>query len=202
MKRRSLLLLLPMLLGSMSSYAAQQYVTVAGAYGSVTVAESPGCSANNPFVYATRSGFALTSNSTCTLTFDHPIATSSVTIDIDGNGVGDITTIATNAGPYTIVPGDISAPLVPAGSPGSIAVSGGAINGNGSGTFRFTNSPPATITSLSVTITAGAGGSFYRVGFDGGAASVPTLGEWALIALAGGLLLVAVLRMRIQPAAE
>ncbi len=179
--------------------AAQQCFTTAGTYGAVTVTESAGCAANNPFNYSGRTGFALTITSTCTLGFSHPVTTSSITVDIDGNGTGDVTTISTNAGAYSVIGGDITAPLVPAGSPGSISASGGSINGNGSGTFRFTNAPPASITSLSLSIVAGAGGTFYRVCADDGAVTassatpVPTLSEWGgiilffLVAGIGGL---------------
>lgn len=177
-----------------AAHATQQCFSTPNTYGAVTVTESAGCALNNPFVYSGRTGFALTVASTCTLTFSKPLLTSSFTIDLDGNGTGDITTISTNAGAYTVIPADITAPLVPAGSPGSIAAGAGVINGNGSGTFRFTNAPPASITSLSIAIVPGAGGTFYRVCADDGAGSgpapVPTLSQWTMLILAAGLLLV------------
>lgn len=169
--------------------AAQQCFTTAGTYGAVTITESAGCAANNPFSFSGRSGFALITNSSCTISFSKPIATNTVTIDLDGNGLGDITTISTDAGAYSVIAGDITAPLVPAGSPGSVSASGGIINGNGSGTFRFTNSPPASINSLTVALQPGAGGTFYRVCADDAGATpapptpVPTLNEW------GGMIL-------------
>lgn len=197
-KRLAALLLTVGAIGA--THAAQQCFTTPNTYGAVTVTESAGCALNNPFVFGGRTGFAITVASTCTLTFSKPLLTSSFTIDLDGNGTNDATTISTSAGAYTVIPADITAPLVPAGSPGSIAAVSGKIDGNGSGTFRFTNAPPASITSLSIAIVPGAGGTFYRVcaddGAGGGAAQVPTLSQWAMLLLAAGLLLAGALGSR------
>lgn len=177
---------------SIAAQAAQQcFTTTAGVYGAVTITESAGC--NNPITYNGRTGFLLGGVGACTIGFSKPIVTTSITVDIDNLDAGESTTVSTNAGAYTVIAGDLTGPLAP-GSPGTLVSGGGIIDipvGQGSGTFSFTNAPPASITSLTLTRGAGGGGTVYRVCADDAgvvapavATSVPTLSEWGVIFLA------------------
>ncbi len=181
-----------LMIGSVGAHATQQYFTVTGTYGNITVT-TPGCPAAVPTNgIGGRNGFALVSNQTCTLTFSPPISVGSLTIDIDVNNLGDSSTFSLNSTPYTPVPGDLTV-LSGAHSPGLLTITGPSLGGNGSATLRFTNSPPAAVTQLTIAYTFSSG-TFFRVGFDDAVAvsavPVPTLSPWAMVALAIGFCLV------------
>jgi hypothetical protein len=159
---------------SAGSPGTQQCFAAAGTYGNVTITHT-GCGAPpwDPYTYHGRNGFALVADTTCTVGFSHAIDVSTITIDIDGNNVGDVTTISTSAGPYTAITADITGPLSSGAPPGTIsATADGKITGDGSGTFRFTNSPPATITSITFGYVYSSG-TFFRICANDGTPSSP-----------------------------
>ena len=171
------------------SMAANQCITTAGTYGAVTVTESAGCSEPgfNPFTYEGMDGFGLgtntanTSGVVCTIGFDHPIRTSSISIDMNGHNPGDDTSFSTSSGLYTPVAADLNPTPLPTSTtaPDPLEVSGNLIvtRGFGSGTFRFTNSPPETTTSLTINHASQGAGTFIRVCFDDADVSPPVVAD-------------------------
>lgn len=202
---------------AVTSIAAQQCIASAGTYGAVTVTQSAGCMEPgfNPFDYEGMTGFGLgtnlanTAGVVCTLGFSHPVATSSVSIDLSGHNPLDDITLSTSAGPYLPVNADLNPTPLPTSpsSPLPLFVAGNAIVTSGiagSGTFHFTNSPPSSITSLTINHMSQGFGTFIRVCLDDAAPvaananPVPTLSEWsfALMALALGGVAMVTLRRR------
>jgi hypothetical protein len=188
---------------SIAAQATQQCFTTAGVYGAVTITEvGAGCAQLNPFTLHGRTGFVMFSGAqSCTIGFSKPLVTSSITVDIDDVDSNETTTVSTSAGAYTVIPGDLTGPLA-AGDPGTLSSAGGIIGSpiqRGSGTFSFTNTPPASITSLTLTH-AGAPGTFYRVCADDAGVvaptSVPTLSEWGLIILSGLMVMATYVTLR------
>lgn len=216
---------LAILTGAFSAQAAQQCLTRGpGTYGSVTVsgcANDPTNGVWNPYgaaQYPSGSpypfsyegiglGVEQNGNFSCSLTFSHPIQTSSISLNVDGHQLLDVLSISTSAGPYTPASGDISA--LPGGfSPGPLVISGSTIVGTdtgSSGIVRLTNNVPSTITSLTLQEDAQQFGTLIGVCFDDAPPSpapvpqvtaVPTTSEWVL----GGLaLLCGMMGMRRLP---
>lgn len=169
--------------------AANQCITTAGAYGAVNVTQSSGCvePGFSPFNYEGMDGFAIgtnpanTSGVTCTIGFDHPILMSSISIDMNGHNPGDDTSFTTSSGTYTPISADLDPTPLPT-SPSAIdplEVSGNLIitTGAGSGTFRFTNAPPETTTTLTINHASQGAGTFFRVCLDDADVSPPVLAD-------------------------
>jgi len=157
--------------------AANQCITTAGTYGAVNVTQSAGCvePGFSPYNYDGMDGFAIgtnfsnTSGVTCTIGFDHPILTSSISIDMSGHNPGDDTSFSTSSGVYSPVAADLNpTPLPTSPGTGPLEVSGNLIvtTGIGSGRFRFTNAPPATTTSITINHASQGAGTFFRVCLD------------------------------------
>ncbi|MCS4292727.1 hypothetical protein M2375_000933 [Comamonas sp. BIGb0152] len=170
-------------------FAANQCITTAGTYGAVTITQSAGCTEPgfNPLNYEGMDGFGLgtdmdnTAGVACTIGFDHPIRTSSITIDMSGHNPGDDTSFTTSSGTYTPISADLDPTPLPT-SPSAtdpLAVSGNLIvtSGFGSGTFRFTNAPPETTTSLTINHASQGYGTFFRVCLDDADVSPPVLAD-------------------------
>ncbi|MFD1711417.1 hypothetical protein FVQ98_12560 [Ottowia sp. GY511] len=202
---------------SLASHAAQQCLTDGpGTYGAVTVT---GCETNaangitNPlrgtqltptFAY---DGIGLQAGATnptsCNLSFNPPIATSSLQLSLDAHQTQDILTISANGNVYTPVAADLS-PLSGAVSPNALVISGNTIIGDGSsqdtpssygsaGVVQLTNNPPATITSLSLQESVGDHGTLIGVCFDDGAAATTAVPTQSPAGLAGMALMASLL---------
>ncbi|MFD1711415.1 hypothetical protein FVQ98_12570 [Ottowia sp. GY511] len=215
--RRTLPALATIALGitSLASHAAPQCLTRGpGTYGAVTVSgcEPVAGAITNPFDHTNSRltydgilfiGIIPVSPVACTLTFSHPIATSSVALSLDAHQRSDVLTLSLNGSVYTPLAADIS-PLPGAASPNPLVISGNTLIGIGSlqdtprslgsaGIVRFTNQAPAALTSLTFEEMPGDGGTLIGVCFDDALAppaAVPTqsAGAMAGMALMAGLL--------------
>lgn len=178
--------------------AAQQCFRAGGptTYGAVT-ATVTGCNDYNAaFVpFAANESQRFGTGVVCTYSFNKPLATSSLTIQLNSVGTGLQVTVSTNAGPYSPIPADIVSPLAGSGSTFALTSTGtniSALGNEGSGTVRLTNGAPATFTSISVAQTGAGSDSLVKVCADDAsvlaapvaATSIPTLSEWGLIIMA------------------
>lgn len=116
-----------MILAAPAAQAATQCFPGPGTYGAVTVAVSgAGCVQN--FNYGGVQSLVISGNASCVLTFSHALAASSFTIDLGNVDAGEVTTIATDAGPYAVQAADLTSPstVYPA-DVGTLTASAGTI---------------------------------------------------------------------------
>lgn len=174
------------------AFAAQQCLALPGTYGAVTVTgceNDPTNGVINPvstilgpdYPY---DGLALgdvSQNLTCTYGFSHPIATNSITIDVDIINPVDSFTVELDGQPYAFIPADIvQTPLVASTrSTELITVDNGAVQNapstsSSSGTVRLSSTAPMRISSLKLNMDASSGGgAVTRVCIDDEAEAIP-----------------------------
>lgn len=174
--------------------AAQQCFRSGGptVYGAVTVTVSGCADYGFPFApFVVNESQILNTGGTCTYTFSKPLVTSSVSVQVNSLDAIAALTISSSAGAYTSAAGDIGGPLAGSPATNTIVLSGAGYNGGAgvesSGTLTLTNSPPASITSISIAQPGGASGTLLKVCADDGgvastaAAPIPTLSEWGTV---------------------
>lgn len=182
--------------------AAQQCFRAGGptVYGAVTVTVSGCTDFGSGFApFAANESQLISNGSTCTYTFSKPLVTSSVSVQVNTLDTAAALTVSTSAGAYTSAAGDIGGPLAGSTSTNPIALNGAGYIGSAneaSGTLTLTNSPPASITSISIAQAGGSGSLLKVCADDGGvapvaAASIPTLSEWGTMLTAALLAVVA-----------
>lgn len=188
---------------SFGAIAAPQCVsTGSGTYGSQTVTISSCTDYSGTFGPFTANQSQLLSNS-CVYTFSSPISTTGLQIKVDSVDSTGFS-IALDGNAYTSTAADIGS-LTGGQGTAALTISGSGYTGGGteaSGTVTLTNSPPATVTALTLTkITSGGSAHVSQVCFDdapssSSPAAIPTLSEWAMIFMASLMAMFGIRRMR------
>ena len=189
------------------------YTTAAPTSGGVTVS-STGCSdySGTLGVFGANESKLLSTGDTCVFNLSTAQPGSKVKIKTDSVDPSVLISISTSSGSYTSSLGDIGLPLTGAVGARSLVVSGSGYSSASSGSsseasgfISLTNSPPSSVTSVSVTQSVGSSGSLIQfclvdpgVAAPVDAQSIPTLGEWAMLFLASLMAMFAINRMRRQ----
>lgn len=171
-----------------SAHAAQMCVSGSGSFGSVTVTRSGTCSDFGGTISGVSNGFIVSGVSTCSFAFSPAVPASQLSVKVVDVNDFDQVGFNLNGASYTLVAGDIDTTLTPPSSPGRLSlvsnqVTGLAAQAAGEGSISFTNSAPATVSSLDV-VKTGSGGVISVVCFDAPATPVPTLNQWGTIIMA------------------
>lgn len=191
-------------LAAMPIQAATQCFAGPGTYGAVTVTTSGSCTITSATAFpGGMQAIEIWDDAACTYTFSKPLATSSMRIHMADIDAGESTSISTNTGAYSVIAADVSGPIPGATGGATLSASGGQVvnlSGEGSAIVSMTNSPPASITSLTLTHQGISWVGYYAVCADDSAivapAAIPTLSEWALIGLSSVLAMLGIARMR------
>jgi hypothetical protein len=185
---------------SFGAIAAPQCITSgSGTYGSNTVTIT-GCSTFSSAYGAFAANESQLLSTSCVYTFSSPISTTGLQIKLDSVDAGAVS-VSLDGNAYVSTAADIGS-LTGSQGTAALTISGsGYAGGNpeAAGTVTLTNSPPATVTALTLTKAAGGSSHLSSVCFNdapSSPASIPTLSEWAMLFMASLMAMFGIRRMR------
>lgn len=172
---------------SSSVQAAQVCVGTSGTYGPVTVTRSGTCNDFPGTFNGISNGFVVSAVSTCSFAFSPAVPAAQLSVKVADVNDFDQVGFNLNGAGYTLVAGDVDTTSTPPTNPGRLSLVSNQVTGlaglAGEGSILFTNSAPATVSSLDV-VKTGSGGVISAVCFDAPATPVPTLNQWGTIIMA------------------
>jgi hypothetical protein len=156
---------------------AEQCVYDSGTYGAVTVTRSGGCT-TFPNLWGGLTGWAMSSgDESCTFSFSPSVVTSTVRVQLANVDSDESNAFVVNGSSYTLVAGDVDNVTTPPEGASDLTISANAVTGaalDGAGTVTFTNSPPASTSTLEIVHTGGPT-TLARVCFDDQPVLLPSI---------------------------